>query len=101
MTKEVYAVGSENFVTGFRLSGVKKAIPVEGALFQEEITKLLDAGEAGILIVHSSDVQKLPAPLRRKLSESIDPVVIQMGEASTSDLREKVKRAIGLDLYKE
>ncbi|MBI4393262.1 MAG: V-type ATP synthase subunit F [Euryarchaeota archaeon] len=101
MTKEVYAVGSETFVTGFRLSGVKKAIAVEGQAYQDEVVRLLDAGEAGIMIVHSSDVARLPAPLRRKMSESIDPVVIQMGEASSSDLRDKVKRAIGLDLYKE
>jgi V/A-type H+-transporting ATPase subunit F len=101
MTKEVYALGSEDFVTGFRLCGVKKAIPAEGPAYQDELSKLLQAGDAGILIVHSSDVATLPAPMRRKLSESIDPVVIQMGEASSSDLREKVKRAIGLDLYKE
>jgi vacuolar-type H+-ATPase subunit F/Vma7 len=33
--------------------------------------------------------------------DSIDPVIIQIGEAGEDDLREKVKRAIGIDLYKE
>ena len=37
-----------------------------------------------------------------KVADSLDPVVVAMGEgAGEGDLREKVKRAIGIDLFKK
>ena len=37
--------------------------------------------------------------VRQKVMDSIQPVVVPVG-GDDSDLREKVKRAIGVDLYK-
>ena len=43
----------------------------------------------------------LPPLLRKKASESIEPVIVAMGEgAGQDDLLEKVKRAIGIDIVK-
>ena len=101
MTKEIAIAGPEEFVIGFRLAGVSRAAVTERDTFQSEVEKLLSAGDVGILVVPSEEAARLPASLRRKLTETIDPVVIQLGAGgSEDDLREKVKRAIGIDLYK-
>lgn len=99
--KEIAILGPEEFVLGFRLAGVGKAVTVERERFPPELERLLADEGVGILVVPSELAAELPAGLRRKLSGSIDPVVIQMGEAGEDDLREKVKRAIGIDLYKK
>jgi V/A-type H+-transporting ATPase subunit F len=41
----------------------------------------------------------LPSNVRQKVLDSVQPVVVPVGRGET-DLREKVKRAIGVDLYK-
>jgi V/A-type H+/Na+-transporting ATPase subunit F len=100
MTKDLAVLGSEEFVIGFRLAGVGRATIAEGSEFEPAMEKLLAAGDVGILVVPAEETAKLSASTRRRLAETIDPVVIQIGEASEDDLREKVKRAIGIDLYK-
>jgi V/A-type H+-transporting ATPase subunit F len=52
-----------------------------------------------VLAIDSSDLELLSPNARRKVTEIIAPVVVMVGKAE-SDLREKVKRAIGVDLYK-
>jgi V/A-type H+-transporting ATPase subunit F len=63
------------------------------------VVKLMDEPEVGILAIYTGDLQKLPPQLRAKMMESIDPVVIPVGE-DTGDMRDKIRRAIGIDLYK-
>lgn len=95
-------MGSPDFVLGFNLAGVRRTIVVEPAAFPREIERMLASPEnLGILVVEGSNLDTLNPHLRRKASESLEPVVIAMGEgAGEGDLREKVKRAIGIDLYK-
>jgi V/A-type H+/Na+-transporting ATPase subunit F len=101
MSKSIAALGTEEFVLGFRLAGLKRTEGVPSDEFPQRLERLLADREVGILIVNARDLDKAPPALRRRATESIDPVVIQIGEASSDDLREKVKRAIGIDLYKE
>ncbi|HVL48688.1 MAG TPA: V-type ATP synthase subunit F [Candidatus Thermoplasmatota archaeon] len=103
MSKAIAVIGDEDFVLGFQLAGIRRA---EKAETPEEFTAAVDKvltgpKDVGILIVNAKDVPGLAPNVRRRLSESIDPVVIQMGGEAGGDLREKVKRAIGIDLYKE
>lgn len=102
MTKDIGVMGSSDFVLGFNLAGVRKTYTVERADFHKEMERILaERDNLGILIVESSNFESLHGNLRRKVSESLEPVVIAMGEgAGEADLREKVKRAIGIDLYK-
>jgi V/A-type H+-transporting ATPase subunit F len=100
MSKHIAAVGGEEFVVGFRLAGVKKTITADPGEFQQRLEGVLADKDVGILIVPAQELAKLPPSVRRRAVDSIDPVVIQIGEGE-DDLREKVKRAIGIDLYKE
>src|SRR4030042_5277461 len=96
---EIAVVGSEEFVVGFRLAGIRKVYGVTPDRLLETIVKVMDEPEVGILAVHQDDLQKLPPQLRAKMMESVDPVVIPVG-LEEGDMRDKVRRAMGIDLYK-
>lgn len=96
---EVAVVGSEEFVVGFRLAGVKKVYGVSKDKLTETLLKVLEDEAVGILAVHTTDLDSLPPQLRTRMMASVDPVVIPVGEEE-GDMRDKVRRAIGIDLYK-
>lgn len=103
MAKDIGVLGGEEFVLGFQLAGVRRAMATKSpAEFEAKVDDVLTGREKnlGILIVNARDVNHLPPLLRKKLTDHLDPVVIQMG-GEGGDLREKVKRAIGIDLVKE
>ncbi len=103
MSKDIAVLGRESFVLGFQLAGVRRVLHAESPTeFASRVDAILRREETnlGILIVDAKDVEHLPAYSRKKLADSIEPVVVQMGGAG-GDLREKVKRAIGIDLVKE
>jgi len=96
---EIAVVGSEDFVVGFRLAGIKQVYGVEPEELQETVERLLQEQSVGILALHTKDLERLPQQLRDKLMASVDPVVIPVGEEE-GDIRDKVRRAMGIDLYK-
>lgn len=102
MSKEIGVMGNPDFVLGFNLAGVRRTYAVDDKEFPRTIERVLQKPEnLGILIVQGSSLETLPPLLRKKATESLEPVVVAMGEgAGEADLREKVKRAIGIDLYK-
>jgi V/A-type H+-transporting ATPase subunit F len=96
---EIAVVGSEDFVIGFRLAGIKKVYGVPPEKLQETIVSLMEEEDIGILAVHTTDLERLPQHLKDKMIGSVDPVVIPVGEEE-GDIRDKVRRAMGIDLYK-
>ncbi len=98
---EIAVIGSEEFALGFRLAGLRHVFIATPENYQEEIQKAMADPEIGILAVDAKDLENLSPQLRKYVSDSIQPVVVTVGGSSVGDLREKVKRAIGVDLYKE
>lgn len=96
---DIAVLGSEDFVLGFRLAGIKRVYSTSQKDYEQDMMKLIEDSSIGILVVDSSDQERLSAIARRKAMESIAPVVVPVGKGE-GDLREKVKRAIGVDLYK-
>lgn len=96
---EIAVVGSEEFVTGFRLAGIRRVETVTDETLLPTVVKLLDEQNVGILAIHEKDLEKLPSQLRSKMMASVDPVVIPVGPTE-GDMREKIRRAIGIDLYR-
>jgi len=96
---EIAVIGSEEFVVGFRLAGIKKVYAVSPDNLLEKIVQVMDEPEVGILAVHTKDLERLPAQLRAKMMDSVDPVVIPVG-LEEGDMRDKIRRAMGIDLYK-
>ncbi|MFQ5892562.1 MAG: V-type ATP synthase subunit F [Candidatus Methanofastidiosia archaeon] len=97
---EIAVAGDSGFVTGFRLTGVRKIYEV---LNQKElilrIEECLEDRELGIFVLKLDDYEKLPFRLKRRLDESHMPTVMLIG-GTAFGLKEKIKRAIGVDLWK-
>lgn len=92
-------MGSEEFVLGFRLAGIRKAVGAAPSQLEEAVDALLQDEDVGILILRSDEMAGLPAGFRRRLEVVPQPVVVAVGGAEEEDLRTKVKRAIGIDLF--
>lgn len=96
---EFAVLGSEEFTLGFRLAGVRRVYAVRPDEYEAKLLELTEDSTLGILAISSSDLTTVSANARKRALESISPVVIQVG-GEEGDLREKVKSAIGVDLYK-
>ncbi len=97
---EIAAVGRDDFVQGFKLVGVRKAVPATKEDIERKIGAVLDDPDVGILILDTADMKTLSNTMRRRLDTVARPVVIGVGATEDEDLRTKVKRAIGVDLFK-
>ena len=96
---EIAVLGNEEFTLGFRLAGIRRVFVAGPENYQEKMLEAISQPTIGILAVDAKDLDNLPALTRHKVMDSIQPVVVAVG-GSDEDLREKVKRAIGVDLYK-
>ena len=97
---DIAVIGSEEFVLGFRLAGLRHVFVAGPNDYQEKILEAMAIPGIGILAADSKDLDVLAPNVKHKILDSIQPVVVPVGRGET-DLREKVKRAIGVDLYKE
>ncbi len=98
---EIAFVGDINAVLGFNLAGIKKAYPTKTD--EELVSKINDVmadSNVGILVLKQSDYNRLPNRMQGQLSESTRPTVISIGTEQSTEMREKIKRAIGVDLWK-
>ncbi|WP_342305845.1 V-type ATP synthase subunit F [Methanolobus sp. ZRKC5] len=98
---ELAVVGSGEFVTGFRLAGVKKIFEVNNSELELTVESILKDREVGILVMHGDDLIKLPEMLRNTINDSVEPTVVTLGgSGESSNLREKIKQSVGVDLWK-
>ncbi|HQP82691.1 MAG TPA: V-type ATP synthase subunit F [Methanoregulaceae archaeon] len=99
---EIAVVGSSDFVLGFRLSGIRRTYAAESdEKLAEYITRILDDGSIGILVLQSRDMNRIPRRLQTTLENSVKPTVIAIGgEEGGMSMRERIKRSVGVDLWK-
>ncbi|MDD1717196.1 MAG: V-type ATP synthase subunit F [Methanoregulaceae archaeon] len=99
---EIAVIGSSEFIVGFRLAGVRKIYAAEDdEKLRRHINSVLEDGEVGILVMDSRDMGRIPARLRTTLENSIRPTVIAIGgEEGGMSMRERIKRSVGVDLWK-
>lgn len=96
---EIAVLGNEEFVLGFRLAGIRRVFVANPENYQEKVLEAMSQPTIGILALDAKDLVNLSPNVKHKVMDSIQPVVVPVG-GTDSDLREKVKRAIGVDLYK-
>ncbi len=98
---EIAFVGGSESVLGFNLAGVKKSYAADTEeQMVSKIGEVMADSNVGILVLKQSDYNKLPKRLQEQLSESIKPTIISIGTEQSTEMREKIKRAIGVDLWK-
>jgi V/A-type H+/Na+-transporting ATPase subunit F len=104
--QEVAVLGDQPLTLGFRLAGVRTYSVVEEADqegFDRQLSRMLDTGELGIIIVGERHLSKINADLERKMMGRLFPLVVgvpdKQGEGQTSDpLMRMLKRSLGIDL---
>lgn len=100
---EIAVVGNSDFILGFRLAGVENTVAAEDdASFTDAVTRLMADESVAILVIRGSDMGRLPERLQAELGESVRPTVVSIGggEVGGLSMREKIKRAVGVDLWK-
>ncbi len=99
---EIAVIGNSEFILGFRLAGIRKTYAAENDEKRNEyITSVLQDGKVGILVLNSSDMEKIPRRLRATLEKSVRPTVIAIGaDEGGLSMRERIKRSVGVDLWK-
>ncbi len=106
MSQEIAVIGSPDFTTGFRLAGVRKFenIPEEekdGDL-DDAVSRTLQDDDVGIIVMQDDDLEYLSRNVRNDVEGSVDPTLVTLGGgAGSGGLRDKIKRAIGIDLMNE
>jgi V/A-type H+-transporting ATPase subunit F len=94
----IAVVGNREFVLGFKLAGIRDTF-IEDKI-DERVNRLLMEKKVSVIVLQDTEYEKLSQDLKRKFSESMEPVVVPVGKLGEEDIREKIKRAIGIDLYK-
>jgi len=102
MSKSIAVVGAPSFTTGFRLAGVDEFREVRDENKEDEldgaVEDVLGSGEVGIVVMHQDDLDYLSREVREEAETSVEPVVVTLGGEGEGQLRDKIKRAIGIDL---
>ena len=99
---EIAVIGIGEFVLGFRLAGIRKTYAAEGdEKLKATIQRVMEDPEVGILVLNIADFERVPVRLRTTLENSIRPTVVAIGSGEGGiSLREKIKRSVGVDLWK-
>jgi V/A-type H+-transporting ATPase subunit F len=99
---ELAVIGKSDFVTGFRLSGIRKVYEAADTMALESaVRSVLGDNSVGIVVMHNDDINNLPEVLKKNLNESVQPTVVALGGTGAgSNLRDKIKQAVGVDLWK-
>jgi V/A-type H+-transporting ATPase subunit F len=98
---EIAVIGNSDFVLGFRLAGIRKTYETAEAGSEARIQTILNDKNVGILVMHNDDLKKLSAHMQKILDDSVEPTVIAIGgKGESTNLRDKIKQAVGVDLWK-
>lgn len=95
----IVVAGSKDFALGFRLAGVKRVISPDD--IEAKTDELLNDKDVDILVLWDEDIKGFRPRMKERLGKVTRPIVVSVGKTEEEDLREKIKKAIGLDLYKE
>jgi vacuolar-type H+-ATPase subunit F/Vma7 len=95
----ITVIGSHDFVLGFQLAGIHNSFIEQNV--EASVITLLAEKETDILVIHDEDHKKLSSGLKKKIRESVKPIVIAVGSLEEDDLRTRIKKVIGVDLYKK
>ncbi len=100
--KKMAVIGDPEFNVGFRLVGIRDIYDVSSdEELEEAVKETLKRGDVGVVVIRYDLIKKLPYALQREVDESVDPTFVAVGgEGGVEEIRDKIRRAIGVDLWK-
>lgn len=97
---EIAVVGSDDFVTGFQLAGVRTVFVVEEDV-DEKIMEAINSPEIGVIVMEEEELAKISFRTKKLLEKLVKPVLITLSsKGKETDLRQLIKRTVGVDLWK-
>jgi|Deesub1362A_J573_1020465.scaffolds.fasta_scaffold00017_39 V/A-type H+-transporting ATPase subunit F len=99
---KIAVIGDPEFTLGFRLAGIRDILDVEDERAVEAaVRNVLGNTDVGIVVIPHDLFIKLPAGIKREIEERVEPTFVKVGgEMGIEELKEKIRRAIGVDLWK-
>ncbi len=93
-------LGSNEFVVGFQLAGIKDTVEVSNSPIND-IEKLKNRKEIGIIVIEEKILDNLDKHQRLKIEDSVDPVFIPVStKIEQGSLKRLIKKSVGVDLWK-
>lgn len=96
---QIAVVGTEQFTLGFRLAGIRRIWEAEGDRLARAVQEAMQDEEISILVMETGSVQELEPRLRNQIVTSVKPTLVAVGVEEDNTLREKIKQAVGVDLW--
>ena len=98
---ELAIVGNDLFVLGFRLAGIRKTFQAaDTSTLNTAVRQAMSDPDVGILVMETRDVHRLDPQVRREVEAAVRPTLVAIGVEEDTGLREKLKQAVGVDLWK-
>lgn len=93
-------LGSNEFVVGFQLAGIKDTIEVSDNPMND-INNLKNNKEIGIVVIDENIMENLDKHQKLEVEDSVDPVFIPVSTKVEQDsLKRLIKKSVGVDLWK-
>jgi vacuolar-type H+-ATPase subunit F/Vma7 len=99
---DIIIIGGSDFVLGFYLTGLRRIYEIKDYNKADKIFKdLLEDNSIGLIITDNKTLAHLNKDLRRKVENSTRPVAINLSldEDGGENLRELIRKSIGVDLW--
>lgn len=97
---EIGVVGSPQFTLGFRLAGIRRIWDATG---EDDLERAVAAARrdelVSILVMQTGDLQRLSPRTRSEVVSATRPTLVAVGLEEDNTLREKIKQAVGVDLW--
>lgn len=93
-------LGSNEFIVGFQLAGIKDTIEA-GSNPLQDINNLRNRKDIGIVVVEEKMLEGLDKHQRMSIEDSVEPVFIPLSaKAEQESLKRLIKKSVGVDLWK-
>lgn len=97
---QIAVIGNDEFVTGFRLAGVSQVFEAEKGI-EGEIEKALEKAEIGVLVIEEDAFNSVSGKVKKRLEKLVKPVIVTISDKGReTNLREMIKKSLGVDLWK-
>ena len=97
---ELGVIGSQPFTLGFRLAGIRRIWETTTSEdLERAVAQARKDDQVSILILETKDVSRLSPRTKSELVSSVKPTLVAVGLDEDNTLREKIKQAVGVDLW--
>ncbi|MBT3720688.1 V-type ATP synthase subunit F [archaeon] len=99
---QLAVVGSNEFIMGFELIGIQRTYEANtNESLKKILKKLMIDMNIGIIVIDENSLEKLEPEFRKNVENNISPVTVVLSKkiGAQSNLRDMIKKAIGVDLW--